>query len=61
MAKSPANHRWRIAHLSAALATIGYVEAPDEHVTIVKAIVKFNIGPKLAANLIAEKTKTQPH
>jgi hypothetical protein len=58
---NPSNQRWRIAHLSAALATIGYVEAPDEHVAIVKALLKFNIGPKLARKLIAKKTKAQPH
>jgi len=61
MVKSPPIHRWRIAHPGAALATIGYVEAPDEQTAIVKAIIKFNIGPGLAGNLIAEKTKTQTH
>ena len=58
---NPSNYRWRIAHLGVAFATIGYVEAPDEGTAMERAIGKFNISPRLAGQLIAEKTKTQPH
>ena len=61
MAKSPPIHRWRIVHRWAGLAvTIGYVKAPAEQTAIEQAIEKFNIDPRLALKLIAEKTKTQP-
>ena len=62
MAKSPPINRWRIVHRWAGLTvTIGYVKAPDERTAIEQAIEKFNIDPRLALKLIAEKTKTQPH
>jgi hypothetical protein len=61
MAKSPPIHRWRIVHRWAGLTvTIGYVKTPDEQIAIEQAIEKFNIDPRLALKLIAEKTKTQP-
>ena len=56
---NPSDHRWRIAHLGVALATIGYVEAPDEGTAMESAIEKFNISPRLAGKLVAEKIKTQ--
>ena len=60
MSLQPSDHRWLIAHRNAGIkVTIGYVEAPDEDIAIVRAIGKFNIDPRLAGKLIAEKTKTQ--
>jgi hypothetical protein len=54
------SHKWRIAHDSAGTkVTIGYVEAPDQDAAIDEAIGKFNIDPRLAAKLIAEKIKTR--
>jgi hypothetical protein len=57
---NPSDYRWRIAHLGVALATIGYVEAPDEGTAMERAIGKFNISPRLVGKLVAEKTKTHP-
>ena len=55
----PSHDKWRIAHDSAGIkVTIGYVEAPDRDAAIDKAIVKFNIDPRLAGKLIAEKITT---
>ena len=60
LSRNPSDHRWLIAHRNAGIkVTIGYVEAPDEDTAIVRAIGKFNIDPRLAGKLIAEKTKTQ--
>jgi hypothetical protein len=58
---NPSNYRWRIAHLSAAPATIGYVEAPNEQTAVEQAIEKFKINARLADKLIAEKIKSQAH
>ena len=61
MVKAPPIHRWRVVHRWAGLTvTIGYVKAPDEPTAIEQAIEKFNIDPRLALKLIAEKTNTQP-
>jgi hypothetical protein len=55
----PSHHKWRIAHDSTGTkVTIGYVEAPDQDSAIDEAIGKFNIDPRLAGKLIAEKIKT---
>jgi hypothetical protein len=55
----PSHHKWRIAHDSAGTkVTIGYVEAPDQDAAIDEAIGKFNIDPRLAGKLIAEKINT---
>jgi hypothetical protein len=52
----PSHDKWRIAHDSAGIkVTIGYVEAPDQDAAIDQAIGKFNIDPRLAGKLIAEK------
>ena len=62
MAKSSANHKWRIVYIKGSPATtIGYVEALDERTAMERAIVKFNIDRRLAGKLIAEKTKSAPH
>ena len=61
MAKSPPINRWRIVHRWAGLTvTIGYVKASAEQTAIEQAIEKFNLDPRLALKLIAEKTNTQP-
>ena len=60
MAKSPPTHRWRIVYSNGGVkVTIGYVVAPNEDTAIDRAIEKYNIDPRLAGKLIAEKTKTQ--
>ena len=62
MVKAPPIHRWRVVHRWAGLTvTIGYVEAPDADTAIDRAIEKYNIDPRLAGKLIAEKAKTQAH
>jgi hypothetical protein len=58
---NPSNYRWRIGHFGVALATIGYVEAADEGTAMERAIGKFNISPRLAGKLVAEKIKSQAH
>jgi hypothetical protein len=61
MSLQPSGHRWLIAHRNGGIkVTIGYVEAPDEDIAIVRAIGKFNIDPRLAGKLIAERTKAHP-
>jgi hypothetical protein len=53
------NCKWRIVHIEGTPGTtIGYVEAPDKHTAIDRAIKKFKIDPRLSTKLIAEKTKT---
>jgi hypothetical protein len=48
----------RIVHIKGTAATtIGYVEAPDEDAALERAIEKFNVDPRLAAKLIAEKDR----
>jgi hypothetical protein len=62
MAKSPPIHRWRIVYSNGGVkVTIGYVVAPNEDTAIDCAIEKYNIDPRLAGKLIAEKTKGQLH
>ena len=57
MAEPPPIHRWRIVRTPA--TTIGYVEAPDADTAMERAIEKFNIDPRLAGKLVAEKIKTR--
>ena len=55
---NPSNYRWRISHFSAALATIGYVEAPDAETAIKNAIKEFKItNVQIQQLLVAERIK----
>ena len=61
MANPPPIHKWRIVYSDRMKLTIGYAEAQDEDTAIDRAIEKYNIDPRLAGKLIAEKAKTQAH
>jgi hypothetical protein len=63
MAKTPdqPHHKGRIIHIKGTPAeTIGYVDAPDADTAMERAIAKFNISPRLAGKLVAEKIRTHP-
>jgi hypothetical protein len=55
---NPSDYRWRITRRNVALATIGYVEAPDAETAIKKAIKEFKItNIQIQQHLVAERIK----